>query len=301
MPWYVYALISAGCIAAVGLLEKKVLQREHSSEYVTVFSVIKLGLFLLFFSSSVAWGVTGHQLAWLAVNGVIGALAFWLVAKAIRRMEISSAVPLLSLDPGLTAILAFLFLGERLTAVHVLGLGLLVVGAYVLEIHRHHDDTGTAVVSRFKIWLSPLLNLWRQSGGTYIIFGLICFSLSSTIDRYLLVQVATTTYVGYTLIFNTAIFLLLWLHRRQPVQILKSGRGYLLFFITLAAALHLTSNIAQAKAVSIMAVGLVIAIKRLSVLIDVILGGKFFHERHLPQKVAATAIMLVGVYFVVRS
>lgn len=300
MAWYVYALISAVCIATVGLLEKKTLQRERSSEYVTVFSVIKLGLFLAFFFSAINWSVTSHHLTWLIIDGAIGAMAFWLVAKAMRRMEISSAVPLLSLDPGLTAVLAFLFLGERLTPAHILGLGFLVVGTYVLELHRSHDDTKSIVANRWRTMVSPLTRIWRQPGGIYIISALLLFSLSSTLDRYLLLQVQTNTYIAYTLIVSTAIFLVLFLRSRQSLQILRPGRGYLLFFIFLAAALHLTSNIAQANAVSIMAVGLVIAVKRLSVLIDVILGGRFFHERHLPQKIAATAIMLVGVYFVVR-
>lgn len=300
MPWYGYALISAACIATVGLLEKKTLQREHSSEYVTVFSTIKLSLFLLFFFPSISWGVTNLQFFWLVLDGVIGALAFWLVAKAIRRMEFSSAVPILSLDPGLTAVLAFLYLGERLTPIHVLGLGFMVAGTYVLELHRSHDETKSQAVNRWRTMLSPLTRVWKQPGGIYIIGGLLCFSISSTIDRSLLKEVAVNTYIAYTLITSTAIFLFIFLRSRQTIQILRPGRGYVFFFVMIAAALHLTSNVAQAKAVSIAAVGLVIAIKRLSVLLDVVIGGKFFHERHLAQKAIATVVMLIGVFFIVQ-
>lgn len=299
MPWYSYALISAAGIALVGLLEKKTLQREHSSEYVAVFSIMKLALFLLFFSSSVIWTVSSSNFIWLVIDGAIGALAFFMVAKAIRRMEISSAVPILALDPGLTAILAFFFLGERLNGTHIVGLFFLVIGTYILELHRSHDQLGHPLTN-IRTMISPLTNVWRQTGGGYILAGLVLFSVASTLDRFVLTRVPTTTYVGYTLIVNTVIFLILLVRSRNPLQLLRPGRGYLLFFITIAAAAHLISNLSQAKAVSIAAVGLVIGVKRLSVLIDVILGGKYFHERHLPQKIVATLIMLVGLFFVVR-
>lgn len=300
MSWYGLALISAFCIAAVGILEKKTLQREHSEEYVAVFTLIKLGLFLLFFSTTIVWTVTSQQLVILLVDGTIGALAFLAVAKAMKRMELSSAAPLLSLDPGLTAILAFMFLGEHLGASQILGLLLLVAGTYALEVHRGHGDVGQPTTNQFRSLLYPFRSMWWRSGGQFILLGLLLFSVSSTIDRYMLLQVPVTTYVGYTLIANTVIFLTLLIRQRRPLQILRPGKGYILFFITLAAVLHLVSTVSQAKAVGLAAIGLVIAVKRLSVLIDVIIGGRFFHEHHLPQKIAATVLMLAGLFFVVR-
>ncbi len=300
MPWFSYALISAFCIAVVGLLEKKTLQKEHSAEYVTVFSIMKLGLFLLFFWSAINWSVTGSQLTWLIIDGSIGALAFFMVAKAMKRMEISSAVPILSLDPGLTAILALIFLGERLTSVHILGLSLMVLGTYVLELHRNFDSHGVVIGNRWKVLLSPLTTLWKKPGGNFILAGLFLFSLSATLDRFVLVRVPTNTYIGYTLIVSSIIFLIVFLRDRRRPNLLAAGKGSALFIIGIAAALHLISNISQAHAVAISAVSLVIAIKRLSVLIDVILGGKFFHEKHLPQKILATVIMLIGVFCIVR-
>ena len=298
MPWYGFALISAICIAIVGLLEKKTLQKEHSLEYVTLFTLIKLVLFLLFFFSTTSWAVSGRQLILLSIDGTLGALAFFMVAKAMRRMEISSAVPVLSLDPGLTAVLALLFLGERLTGVHVVGLSLMVVGTYVLEIHRQSGESEKRTA--MSVILQPFRDLAKQSGGKYILIGLVLFSVSSTMDRLVLRQVPTNTYVGYTLVVNALIFLVMLLRTKTRPQIFGPGQRQVFIFIVLAAAIHLASVISQAKAVSLAAVALVIAIKRLSVLIDVILGGKFFHEHHLWQKVIATAIMLIGLYCVVQ-
>lgn len=299
MPWYGFALISALGIAMVGLLEKKTLQREHSLEYVTIFSIIKLVLFFAFFWPAIQWTVSSHQFWVLILDGSVVAMAFFMVAKAIRRMEISSAVPVLSLDPGLTAILAWLFLGEHLTTTHVLGLSLLVLGTYVLEMHRAGIEGGP--LDKIQTVLGPFKNLWRQKGGGYILAGLAFFSISSTLDRYILKQVPTNTYLGYILVVNAVIFLIWLFLSQRHRRILRPGKGYVLLIIALGAAFHLTSNIAQAKAVSIAAVGLVIAVKRLSVLIDVILGGRFFHEKHLPQKILATMIMLLGLFFVVRA
>lgn len=298
MSWLGYALLSAVCIATVGVLEKKTMQQEKSMVYVALFSIIKLVLFFIVFGSVTSWVVSSHQLLWLIVDGLIGGFAFLSMAEAMRRMAISKAVPLLALDPGLTALLALLFLGERLRGEQVLGLILLVLGTFILEVHRHPTLEGMAKSPWWKNILIPFKSIWTQPGGIVVLTSMLLFSLSSTIDRYLLKQIPSTTYVGYTLIVITILAFILILWRRPSTQFFKKGSRRVLIFIVLAAVFHLTSTLSQAKAVSIAAVGLVIAVKRLSVLLDVIFGGKLFHEQHLTQRVVASLIMLLGIYFV---
>ena len=66
-------------------------------------------------------------------KSVIGGVAFLLVMMALEREQISSVLPLLGLTPAVTALLAWGVLGETLSDWEWLGIGLMVVGTYLLE------------------------------------------------------------------------------------------------------------------------------------------------------------------------
>jgi drug/metabolite transporter (DMT)-like permease len=292
MAWYAYAIISALAIATVGLLQKKTLQREHSFEYVTIFSLAKLGIFLLVFGASTVWAVSTNDLLLLIVSGVVNGLAFVSITKAMRRMELSTVMPVLSVEPAIVALLAFMTLGERLNMTQVIGLGLTLLGTYILELRRHTDEPHHLAI--------PFQRLLRDRGGRFALWGLVFFSVASILDRYLLQHVPIFTYMGYMLLSSTMVFVLMWFVSEEKPELFQTGRRWLIPMIILIAILHLGSNLAQAKAVSLAAVGLVIAIKRTAALIDIVVGGRFFHERHLVQKTLASIIILVGVYFIVQ-
>lgn len=299
MPWYGFALTSAAAIALVGLLEKKTLQKEHSLQYVAMFSLVKLGLFLLVFGRTVEWTISIPQGLLMLVDSVIGAGAFFMITKAIRRLELSTVMPLLSLDAGLTAILAWIFLGEYLNFGQFGGLTLLVLGAYLLELRHFSRDWWRQVKLQPRAIFRPLTKIWREPGGKYAVIGVILFSTSSVMDRSLLQQISVTTFLGYAFTIQGLIFFVAWLRRKKSLP-RPAGIKSIWLLIVLAAGLHLLSNYAQAQAVGLAAVGLVVAVKRLATLFDVIIGGTYFHEHFLPQKIAATIFMLVGVYFIVR-
>ena len=300
MAWYGYALLSALAIATVGLLQKKTLQHQHTAEYVAIFGIIKVLIFFSVTQSAIQWTVPNTILIWLLIDGLVGATAFFMVAKATRLLELSTAMPILSLDPGLVALLALVFLGERITGTQLIGLGLMLIGTYILELRHYPAGWWTKANFRPGMLFDPFRELAKGRGGHFAILGLIFFSISGVIDRFVLQHVTPTTYLAYILPTMAVVYILFFLRAKQPLEILRPGRGYVIFIIILIAALHLGSNFAQAKAVSLAAVGLVIAVKRLSVLIDVIVGGKFFHEHNLMQKAVASTIMLAGVYFIVR-
>jgi len=299
MAWYSYAIIAAVAIAAVGLLQKRNLQVEHSTEYVTLFSAAKLLIFLLLFGTKIEWRVTAEQFVWLVLNGMMLSLAFYFIAKAMRRQEISTVMPVLSLEAGLVALLALIFLGEKIHGGQWLGLSLMLIGTYVLELR--HQTPGLVSHWSPRHIFDPLQRLVHQPGGSFAIAGLICFSISSVLDRFNLLRVPLTTYLAYLFTTMTIFYTLRFFAIKEKLVVFQRGRRLLMLSIIAIAGLHLLSNYSQAKATALAAVGLVIALKRLSTLLDVIIGGRFFHERNLMQKTVASLIMLIGVYFVVAT
>ncbi len=297
MPWYGYALLTALTIALVGILQKKTLQNEHSTEYFMVFSVIKTGLFLLFVHA-IDWNVTTQQLGLLLLTGCLAGFAFFFVTKALRRLDLSIVSPVLTLDSALGSVIAFLVLGERLSGGQAFGLGLMVIGTYTLEFHRHAASGSRD--SRLGRLIEPFQNLWRTPGGIYALLAMIFFALSGVVDRSVLTTVSSTTYLAYVLPTIAVLSIIIFVRKPSALQILRPGSRTLMWAIALTAGVHLLSNVTQTRATGLMAIGLVLAVKRLSTLIDVVLSGRLFHERGLRQKMAASVIMLIGLFFVVR-
>lgn len=299
MAWVGYALISAFAIALVGLLQKRTLQNEHTAEYVMVFSAIKWLMFFSYFRTTITWTVTETEFIWLAVTGLASAAAFYFVTKSLRRTELSVVAPVLAIDPGLTVLLALLFLGETVHGLQLFGVALLLVGTYVLELRHYPPGWWRDSTKHPARIFDPFLQLGRSPGGIFAILAVVSFSLANVVDRYILQSVTVQTYLAYTLSIMTIFAIVVFVTGRRPVTLFRRHR-LTVMPILLAAGLHLIASLTQLQAVSLTAVGLVISLKRLSSLIDVLLGGKFFHEHNLPQKVLASVIMLVGVYFVVQ-
>ena len=80
-----------------------------------------------------------HDLLWTVL--VLGgyALSIWLLALVVRQMSVSVAYAVWSgLGTAAIATIGVLVLGERIDAVKLLALSLIIVGVVVLNLHTAH-------------------------------------------------------------------------------------------------------------------------------------------------------------------
>ena len=80
-----------------------------------------------------------HDLPW-SVGVMAGyAISIWLLALVVRQMSVSIAYALWSgLGTASIALVGVLVLGERVDAVKLTALGLIIVGVIVLKLHTAH-------------------------------------------------------------------------------------------------------------------------------------------------------------------
>jgi small multidrug resistance pump len=80
-----------------------------------------------------------HDLAWslLVLGGY--ALSIWLLAVVVRQMSVSVAYAVWSgLGTAAIAAVGVVAMGERMDAVKLTALGLIIVGVVVLNVHTAH-------------------------------------------------------------------------------------------------------------------------------------------------------------------
>lgn len=283
MTWFLLAFASALLSAAASITEKKALFGMRALDFSVVLSLLNATIALPLFLLADFSTVSCEALAVLAAKNLLGSLAFLCVMTAIRNLELSGALPLMVLTPGLVAVTAFLFLGESLNAMEITGVGLLMIGTYVLEM-----KSGDA--------LAPLRVFLTSRSHLPIIAALLLFTATSVLDRLLLTDLKLrplpmmafqqTFFAGYFIIFAVVA-------QRGPQALAAAAKGSWRW-ILLVAVLTFGYRFAQIEATALVPVALVLAVKRLSVFIGAMAGGRLFSESHLLRKAIAILILLVG-------
>jgi len=134
-PWLIYAILSAAAAALVGVFGKLGMKQVDSTLATAVRSVI-VTLFLAGFCAfSGNWSkissLHSRAVGMIALSGIAGAISWLFYFKAIQVGTVAQVAPIDKLSMPLTVILAVLLLGERPNGINWVGIGLIVVGAYL--------------------------------------------------------------------------------------------------------------------------------------------------------------------------
>ncbi len=292
MLWFFLAFSSALLSAAAAISQKKVLFQMPALEFAFTLAIVNMLLTL-----PILFGIdfsTVSSIGLLVLYGktILGALAFWCVMLAIKNLEISGALPLLSLTPGLVALFAFFLIGESLTEYEILGMTLLLCGTYVIDSRKHKN-----ILEPFKVF-------FKSKNHRYILFALILFTTSSILDKVILVEYNLSPYkfICFQHIFlaiNFSIIVLIF--GRSPKNIFKSIDVNLWKWLVLISIITIGYRYTQIEAVKIAPVALVLTVKRFSVLFAAIIGGRIFNEHHLLRKSIATTIIILGAVLMLQK
>ncbi|MCW8848967.1 MAG: EamA family transporter [Melioribacteraceae bacterium] len=288
MEWFYLAFISAILSAIAAVLQKKVLFTFDALEFSFLLALCNAILVLFFINSINFDNISSAALLILYFKTFLGALAFWFVMLAIKNMEISGALPLMVLTPGLVAIFSFLFIGESIVGLEILGMCLLLIGTYILEIKKGDN------------LLNPIKIFYRSDYHHYIVYAILLFTISSILDKVLLkaYQLPPVSFVFFQQLFLAINFTIILLIKRKNIfKILKSVNRNSLIWIVLISIVTIGYRYTQIEAIKIAPVALVLSIKRTSVFFASIIGGKIFSETLLLKKAIAIIVMLFGAYF----
>jgi len=292
MNWFLLASLSAVFSAVSTLFEKRSLFVMRALDFSFLVSIFGFLFSIPFFFQIDFGNLNTTSLAILFIKSILGALAFLSVMMSLKNLEISRALPLLALSPGVVALFAFLLLGEALSLKEILGILLLLVGTYILE---------TKPVQTF---FEPFHVFFKSKDYRYIILALLLFTATSIMDKLLLKQykLPPIDFMAFQQFFFAIIFSVIFLFvvKRDGSEI-KSIDKKLLLFVIAVALLTVGYRYTQIHAVKLAPVSLVLAVKRTSVFFAAIIGGKLFNEGNLVKKAIAAAIIVGGSMLILQE
>ena len=288
MEWYIFAGLCAIFGGISSIVEKKTLRKQHAMEFSTVLAIFNSIVVLPLILKANFHNIPLTTYMLIFGVSILGSIAFLLVAKSLRHMEISQASPLLNFGPVFVAILAFFMLGEQITSVQISGILLIIIGSYILEI-----DHG------FQSILDPIRKMFTSKHTIYIFIALILYAFSSLGDKLILNTISPITYIILVQFFLAVNFIVMITLFHDGITGIKRGIQNAGHWILVVAILTTSYRLFQAQAISMVFVRLVIPIKRTSTLISTVVGGELFHEDGILKKAISCIITLLGAYFVI--
>jgi drug/metabolite transporter (DMT)-like permease len=246
-----------------------------------------------------AGGMAPFFLAWhVLADGLPPSAGYWLPGlastllnvganlafiEAVRRSPLSLTIPFLSLTPVFTSILAIPLLHEAPSPRQWVGIALVVVGAFWLNLGRDAPSPRLA-------WQAFL----REPGSRLMVGVALLWSLAMPLDKLAVMQ-SSPTFHGIVLSLGVALALV----------ILALGRGRLDEFrdlrhrpgLLVAGVLVSVGALAlQLVAIKLVWVGFVETMKRsVGSFLALLWGRLIFDEALEPQRFVAVSVMGIGV------
>ncbi len=287
MEWYVYALLGSFMWSLVLVLEKKILCKEHSIEYACTRTFLNAVL-VFFFLPFINIQIDFVTFAMIYAASLFATIGIYYRVKAVKHMDISVAVPLFNFNPVFVLILGFVFLKETISYTQLSGIFVIILGAYLMEAD-----------GSWKNLAKPIKSIWESKYIHYIFLAMFLFAIEAVVDKYVVsYKISVLPFMFYFWIFIFFNMMLISIFKYDGINQVKKGLkddGYL---ILLVSVLSLLAGFSFLKAMSLGLVTLVITIKRVSTIFTTILGGEFFHEKHLLVRGLSSLIMVFGVYLV---
>lgn len=214
-------------------------------------------------------------------------LSLFLYFKALRLSELSITVPMIMYTPVFLLLTSPLMLGEQASSGGILGVLLIVVGSYLMNISARNVGI-----------LGPFKALVSEPGPRVMLGVAFIWSITSNIDKAGL-QSSSPMFWIVSHLLCTAILsaAMIMITRRKLLLVPREALGSLLL-LGFFHAFHAVCYIITLSA-SLVVYGL--SMKRTSVLISILLGKLLFNEGGFKERFFGAAIMFVGMIVVIAS
>ncbi|OGI81831.1 hypothetical protein A3E95_00730 [Candidatus Nomurabacteria bacterium RIFCSPHIGHO2_12_FULL_44_22b] len=236
-----------------------------------------------------AWSKGVPDFSKLFFVGVIGSVVFYSISKilfyrTIRDAELSHVHPLVALGPVFTLGSSFLILSEVPSLIGFIGIGITLVGTYVLNISSIREG----------LW-EPFKILFRNNLSLLMLYSVLIGSISPVFDKLAIIHTSPQNEIFALLMEDLVIVfgLLPWmLLKNKTVAIeIKFNWKWILTFGLLQAVSNTLAFISLAGANP----GLVTSVFRTQIFFVLLFSYLFFGDRPKTETIVGSIIMIGGL------
>lgn len=223
---------------------------------------------------------------WPAMLGqaALYAIGVSLQMSALKASEMSLALPMLAFTPVFMLFTGPIVLREMPNALGIIGIAVVVAGAYLLRLEEIKNG-----------WWRPFYSLLKDPGPRLMLIVALIYAGTSVLLKLSVLQSSRECALAYgfgaSLIMMTAF--MLWKGRLSGREITINWKSLTaLGFLTALTEIAITTALASRMAVY------VFAVKRTSILFGSIYGFKFFLEKDALLRSLGVIVMIAGVVLI---
>ena len=220
-------------------------------------------------------------------GGLVSGLGGWSLNVAIKRSEVSLVGPVLTLTPAFVIMIEWVLTGALPGPLGFAGIGLLILGGYVLTLDRNDEN-----------WYRPLIRLFTNPGSTFTLIATSCFAAASTLGRIGIERSDPLSFAVVVAVVNPIVLFTVFSvqDRRFYREVMPPNLAEQTKPLLLLGVLFALMRIADQIALSMTLASYAMAVKRTAGMFSVLIGRWYFHEGGTRAKLAGSAIMLLGLF-----
>jgi drug/metabolite transporter (DMT)-like permease len=283
MLWFVLSIIAALSIAARDVSIK-------TYQQLPPFEIAALELFwslplLIIGSFWIPVPQLDQTFWWTFIASLpINILAYILYLFAIKKSPLSLSVPFLAFTPAFMILTGFLVLHEKINIWGGLGIGLIVLGSYILNFKKIQYGI-----------LKPLASLFNETGSWLMLIVALLFAFAAVIGKKSMLHSSALFFSYYFfLLFNIVVLTSLLITQKSSfAKIFENSRKG--FWLGSLLIIHISCH---GLAIAISTAVYMVAIKRSSILFTVLLSWLILKEEDMQHRGLGTAFMFIGMLFI---
>lgn len=288
--WFWFAITASVLSAITLVLNKKSLGK--TSPALVVWSLVTLNTPLIAFMAFKAGSTQINKWFFIGAIGsaIIFSLAKTLSLSSIQKTSLSKIAPLSAFNSVFAYVLALVFLGEMLEIKAIFGLGLITLGAYILNSKKVQ-----------KRWLQPFKTLLTDKVALIFLLAIFLTSATAIFDKLSIVNTFPSNPALTILVENIVLSVLLWIYldKKEPGWKKEFKNNYK--ELTIMSLIYGVHNILVFSGFAVGSIALVIGVRQLQLLLVLLFGYVMLKDKPSKQSVWASVIMVLGAILIKLS
>ncbi len=281
--WILFALLSAFTESIKDIAGKRALSQLDVQAVALANPLFALPVLAIYCSGIEPHAFGAGSLLLLFATSLLHVVALSIYFEAIRVSPLSVTLPMIAFTPLFMLLTSPLIAGEVGNLWGGIGVVLIVVGTYLLNLKARSDGL-----------LGPYRALLRERGARLMLGVAAIWSVTGNLDRVALRSVPKQLWV---LCLCSLISLELALVLRAKGGLRGVFTRKFLTYGCLVGTFNGLALITYFEALSLTMVGYVVAVKRTSILMGVVMGYFIYREESIRDRFVGAAVMLLGVAF----
>lgn len=293
LTWFWLSLFFALWTSVLTLIVKKLTKTINPIFAILIIDIVTLPfIYLLLSYLGGLPSASGKFYLLIFVSGIIDVIGAVSSFTAISLSPISLISPISSFNPVFTTIIAAIFLNETLSPVKLLGIFIVVIGSYFLNL----SDIKKGAIMPFK-------KLFTDRGVQLFFLANFLWAITPIFQKQAIFETSPQTplfaslfgYVFAILFMLPIVFLRVKNIRTQVNNSIANWK-----WIAIFSPVSAISAWAAFTAFSLAPLGLVTSVFKLSVVFTILWGFLFFKEERIWERLLGASIMILGTLLLLK-